>query len=87
MNVEEQLRVRLTALSPTRLDINDDTARHAGHVGAAGGGRHFLITIESAQFAGKARLARQRLVLDAAGDLMQGAIHALSINAKAPGEV
>jgi BolA protein len=87
MSVERTLRERLAVLDPARLDIVDDSERHAGHAGAAGGGKHFRISIVSAHFAGRSRLARQRLVIDAAGDLMQGAIHALSINAKAPGEV
>lgn len=87
MSVEARLRERLAVLEPTALEIVDDTAKHAGHAGAAGGGRHFRLSIVSGQFAGKPLLARHRLVVAAAGDLMQGAIHALSINAKAPGEV
>ena len=87
MSVETRLRERLAALEPTKLEIADDTEKHAGHAGAAGGGRHFRLTIVSGQFTGKPLLARHRLVIQAAGELMHGAIHALSINAKAPGEV
>ena len=87
MSVEARLRERLAVLEPTALEIVDDTAKHAGHAGAAGGGCHFRLSIVSGQFSGKPLLARHRLVVAAAGDLMQGAIHALSINAKAPGEV
>lgn len=87
MSVEARLRERLAVLEPSLLEIDDDTEKHAGHAGAAAGGRHFRLSIVSGQFSGKPLLARHRLVIEAAGDLMQGAIHALSINAKAPGEV
>lgn len=87
MSAETCLRERLAILEPTLLEIVDDSAKHAGHAGAAGGGRHFRLSIVSGQFAGKPLLARHRMVVQAAGDLMEGAIHALSINAKAPGEV
>lgn len=87
MNVADELRRRLDSLSPTLVELVDDSARHAGHAGAAGGGRHFLLRIVSPQFAGQNTLARHRLVTAAAGDLMHGAIHALSIKAQAPDEV
>lgn len=80
------MRERLTALEPVRLDIRDDSARHAGHAGARAGGGHFAMTIVSAQFAGKPLMARHRMVYDALGPLMTSAIHALSIDAKTPDE-
>ena len=80
------LRERLAALQPTRLDIVDDSHRHAGHAGARDGG-HFKVNIVAAAFAGKSTLARHRLVLDAAGDLMRGRIHALGISARSPDEI
>ena len=85
MNVLEQLRNRLASLEPQQLEIVDHSAAHAGHAGS-GGGAHFQITIVSPHFAGLGSLQRHRLVYDAAGDLMQHAIHALSIKAQAPEE-
>jgi BolA protein len=79
------LRERLQALEPTRLDIRDDSARHAGHAGAKQGG-HYVVGIIAPRFAGLSVMQRHRLVYDAAGDLMQTAIHALSISAKTPEE-
>ncbi len=74
------------ALDPIRVDIVDDSAKHAGHAGA-GGGAHFRLTIVSPKFAGLATMARHRLVYEAADDLMSGSIHALSITTMAPEEV
>jgi BolA protein len=80
------LTERLAALQPLRLDIVDDSHRHAGHAGAREGG-HYQVAIVSAAFAGKATMARHRLVYEAVGDLMRGRIHALVIHAKTPDEV
>lgn len=85
MNVADRLRERLAALAPSQLDIRDDSARHAGHAGAKSGG-HYVISIVSARFAGLSSMQRHRLVYDAAGDLVQQGIHALSITAKTPEE-
>lgn len=85
MSTEDALRARLAALDPTRVDIVDDSAKHAGHAGA-GGGAHFRLTIVSPKFAGLGTMARHRLVYEAAGDLMTGDIHALSITARSPDE-
>jgi len=86
--VAESMRGKLTdALSPTRLEILDDSARHAGHAGArAGGESHFTVTIQSAAFAGLGRVQRQRLVYDALSEALAGPVHALSLKALAPGE-
>ena len=82
-----KLRERLEqALAPEALDIIDESAKHAGHAGAAGGGGHFIVDITSAAFQGKSLIQRHRLVYDAAGDMMQQEIHALSINARTPEE-
>ena len=65
----------------------DDSARHAGHAGAApGGNTHWNLLIVSAAFAGKPTVARHRMVYEALGGLMQNPIHALAIVARAPGE-
>ena len=83
----EQIRAALTAaFAPLHLVIEDDSARHAGHAGAAGGRGHFRVEIVSAAFAGQPPLARHRLVYAALGDLMQTGIHALSIQARTPDE-
>lgn len=75
------------ALSPARLEIQDDSAKHAGHAGAKSGGGHFIVNIVSDAFAGKSLIQRHRMVYDAIGnDAMQTEIHALSINAKTPEE-
>jgi len=76
--LEQQLRERLSALAPTRIELIDDSARHAGHAGASQGA-HYKLLIASPHFAGLAPLARHRLVIDAVGELMHGPLHALSI--------
>ena len=86
-NLAAIIQQRLAVLAPIRLELIDDSARHAGHAGASGGGRHYRLLIVAAAFAGQARLARHRRVLDALGDLMQTRLHALSIQALTPAEV
>lgn len=81
--IEQCLRA---ALSPQRLEIADESAKHAGHAGARDGGGHFDVTIVSTQFAGKSLLQRHRLVYDALGENMRKDIHALSIHALTPDE-
>ncbi|HXE37028.1 MAG TPA: BolA family protein [Azonexus sp.] len=80
------LRQRLAVLQPQSIAIEDESHRHAGHAGAKDGG-HYKLDIVAAAFAGKNTVARHRLIYDAAGDLMRGRIHALSIRALAPDEV
>lgn len=82
--IEQRLRA---ALQPLRLDIVDESAKHAGHAGARDGGGHFDVTIVSSQFSGKSLLQRHRLVYDALGETMRGDIHALSIHAFTPEEL
>ena len=82
----ELLRQRLAVLQPDSIDIVDDSHRHAGHAGARDGG-HYQLQIVAQAFAGKSTIARHRMIYDAAGDLMRGRIHALSIRAEVPGEV
>ena len=79
------IRERLTAaLAPVELDVIDEGHKHAGHSGEGKG--HFFARIVSAAFAGKNPIQRHRLVYEALGDMMPNGIHALSIDAKAPGE-
>lgn len=83
----EMLRRLHSALSPTRIELSDDSEQHRGHGGYNPAGEsHFSLAIESAAFTGKSRVERQRLVYSALGDLMDSRVHALSIRATAPGE-
>lgn len=82
----ERMRTRLAALDPLELQIEDDSARHAGHPGAAGGGGHYTLRMRSPRFEGKPRVERHRLVYDALADLMQREIHALAMVLLAPDE-
>lgn len=86
--ISDSIRTKLTdAFAPTRLEVVDDSARHAGHAGARPGGQsHFNVLIESAAFAGVGRVARQRQVYAALSAELAGPIHALSLKALAPGE-
>lgn len=85
-----RIRAKLTnALAPLRLEIEDDSARHRGHAGAhpdGGGETHFSVLIESAAFAGKSRVDRQRLVYGILADELRERVHALSLRLVAPGE-
>ncbi|WP_213948145.1 BolA/IbaG family iron-sulfur metabolism protein [Luteibacter sp. dw_328] len=87
MTVEkvERIRQRLTeALAPVELDVIDEGHKHAGHSGEGRG--HFFARIVSPAFAGKNPIERHRMVYAALGDMMPDGIHALAIEAKAPGE-
>lgn len=86
--VAAEITARLTsALSPSRLEVINDSATHRGHMGDDGSGEsHFTVIVESIAFNGLNRLARQRLVNSALGDLMRERVHALAIKARAPGE-
>jgi BolA protein len=87
MSTAERIREKLQALAPERLEIEDESARHAGHAGAQSGGGHYQLLIVSPAFAGKTKVARHRLVYAALGDMMHKEIHALSIQALSPEEV
>lgn len=86
MSIEAEIRERLQALAATTLNLEDESAQHAGHAGAASGGGHYRLTIVSARFAGLGPVARHRLVYETLGDLMQNGIHALAISAYTPEE-
>jgi len=75
------------ALSPVDLVLEDDSAMHAGHAGAASGGGHYNVRIVSLQFEGLKLVTRHRLVYDSVHDMMHSEIHALAITALAPSEV
>ena len=87
MSVADQIRRRLDALAPARVELVDESAKHAGHGGAApGGNTHWKLTIVSDAFTGTNTVTRHRMIYQALGELMQSPIHALSITARAPGE-
>lgn len=71
--------------SPTRLEVINDSAAHSGHAGDDGSGEsHFTIVIETQEFAAMNRLARQRAVIAALGDIVGERVHAVAIKASAP---
>ncbi|MBV8500408.1 MAG: BolA family transcriptional regulator [Paucibacter sp.] len=80
--IESRLRA---ALEPETLEIQDDSHLHAGHAGAREGA-HFSVLIVSKRFTGLHRVARHRLVYHALAELMRSGIHALALDARAPGE-
>jgi BolA protein len=83
----ERLAARLrSALEPIDLEIIDDSHRHAGHAGAADGRGHFTVIVVSERFRGLPVVRRHRLVYEAVGDMLTTDVHALSIQAFAPGE-
>ena len=88
MRVAQAIENKLTAaLQPQKLDIEDESARHHGHAGARPEGEsHFRLTIVSAEFEGKTRLERQRLVYRLLAEEMQTDIHALALTCQTPGE-
>jgi len=82
--IEAQLRVRL---APTELALEDESARHAGHAGAAPGGEtHYRLRMIAAAFEGLSRIDRQRLVNEALRGEFESGLHALSLDLKTPAE-
>lgn len=81
MTTIDEIRERLAVLDPVSIEIDDDSALHAGHAGARSGGGHYRLTIVAECFKGKNTVARHRLVYDALGDLMRTRVHALAVRA------
>ena len=77
----------METLQPLDCQLQDDSAAHAGHAGAASGAGHFSVKLVCQQFEGLNRISRHRLVYDAVGDMMHTEIHALVIIALAPSEM
>ena len=73
-----------TTLDAEHVQIVDDSALHAGHLGAQGGGGHYRVLVVSPRFEGLSRVAAQRLVYQALGDLMTTDIHALEMRTLTP---
>ncbi len=92
MSVKEQIIDKLTsALAPAALDVIDDSAKHAGHQFHPGGVEprgetHFTVKVVSEAFAGKNRLARHRIINEVLAEELADRVHALAIEARAPGE-
>lgn len=85
MNTIEAIKQALQTLEPDLIEIEDDSAAHAGHAGNTGGG-HYNLLIVSQAFEGLSLLKRHKLVFAQVDELMQSRIHALSIRAKTPAE-
>ena len=86
--VEDSIRSKLAAaFSPLELDVEDESARHAGHAGArAGGESHFRVHIVSESFAGLSRVARQRKVYGLLAEEFAAGLHALALTTLTPEE-
>lgn len=78
--IEALLRERLAA---TDVQVIDESHKHRGHAGAAGGAGHFRVVVVSPRFAGLSLVASQRLVYEAVAEMMDGEIHALAITTRA----
>lgn len=82
------IRTRLEQrFAPLEIEVQDDSAAHAGHAGARDGRGHFSVRIVAPAFAGHGRLERHRMIYAALGEMMQQDIHALSISAQSPDEL
>lgn len=76
----DKIRSRLeAALTPSQLEIIDDSHKHIGHAGAAGGAGHFTVKISAAALEGKTRIQQHQCIYQALDDMMPAEIHALSI--------
>jgi BolA protein len=93
--VADAIRAKLGAtFSPLTLDVSDESRKHAGHahvlsrpgVAEGVGETHFKIKVVSRAFEGKSRIDRHRAVNAALADELAAGVHALSIDARAPGE-
>lgn len=87
MSYKTRIEQKLSALTPLRLEVIDDSEKHRGHGGYKEGGEtHFTVRIVSPAFAGLNRLARHRLVNDLLADELKERVHALALETRAPGE-
>jgi BolA protein len=88
MGVKEQISTKLGGgLDPLQLEVIDESHRHAGHAGwRAGGETHFRVRVVAAAFAGKSRIERHRIINGLLAEELKGGVHALTIEARAPGE-
>ena len=82
----ERITTLLQDLSPLSCQVEDESALHAGHAGAASGGGHYRLHLVSSRFEGLNRVSRHRLVYDCLGNLMKTEIHALALTLLTPAE-
>jgi len=89
MNVRERIEHSLAeALLPVKLEVIDESDRHAGHSGAREGGEtHFRVRVVSSSFAGKRSVQRHRMVYEALKSEIAGGVHALALTTLTPEEV
>lgn len=84
----DRIHARLMeTFSASVCQLEDESALHAGHAGAASGGGHYRLRIVSDKFEKQTRIQRHRLVYDCLHEMMQKEIHALAITALAPSEI
>ena len=88
MTVTDSIHAKLTrALTPTRLEISDDSARHQGHAGSRPDGEsHFSVIVISERFAGLPKIERHRMVYSALAEELAGRVHALQLTTRTPSE-
>lgn len=88
MTVHATITDKLTsAFAPVSLAVIDESENHRGHGGwREGGETHFRVKLVSETFAGKSRIDRHRMVNQVLDAELKGRVHALAIEAKAPGE-
>lgn len=88
MTLKDWITAALEArLDPIRLTVEDESHQHIGHAGwREGGETHFRIDVVSPAFEGKTRIERHRIVNAALAGAFERGLHALAIQAKAPGE-
>jgi BolA protein len=96
MSVKDRITAKLEkAFSPTHLEVTDDSAQHAGHIGHPGSGHpgqtsatetHFSVNVVAPAFTGKSRIARHRMVNELLTEEFAAGMHALAITAKGVGE-
>jgi BolA protein len=88
MNRVETINTLLReGFAPLECQVDDESALHAGHAGAASGGGHYRLRLVSARFEGVGKVGRHRLVYDCLRGLMQKEIHALAMTLLTPAEV
>jgi BolA protein len=80
-------RTLTEALAPESIEVEDESALHRGHAGAAAGGGHFRVRVVSPSFRGHSRVARHRIVYSALTAQMGSGIHALALETLTPEEV
>jgi BolA family transcriptional regulator, general stress-responsive regulator len=87
MTTKEKIETVLRqTLSATEVEVEDESAQHAGHAGTAAGGGHYRVRVVSPLFAGKLLVARHRMVYDALAAELQHEIHALALTTLTPSQ-